>query len=654
MKQVLFLSCLLFNGILLFAQNDYRCFDKNYERGKRQFQEAKFDSAYLSLRAAKYGCRPTRPNTDINEWLIKAQEGMIGLIREEKRKTEDALGLANNIIDAFYFYDDKYALAFKDNTYGFINKEGEVMIDYLYDQAQSFDYTGFASVSRNGQSLLIDTAGTEYPYYSNVDETVTNARAIDLSGSGLNAVPDAVFRQMELRLLFLRNNRIAELPGEVENVGNLNVLDLSNNDLVQLPPEINQLSEIRQLKLNRNALNKLNISGLSALEELSFSANKLNQMPNLWSLKQLTFINASRNNLTTLLRNGRFVIPSSVKNLDLSYNELSSLPAEINQLNNLEYLNLAGNPLSALPKDLSKLENLRVVDLTEIETMPLGNVLSAFSNCKKEIVLTNSGKFDGSATSKLQILLPLDAEITKDFVVLDKAPRVYIYFVNQPTLPAELFEMSNVSYDTWDRYGQQFQGMEAFPTAIKCYKKAFETQNDTIQFGYIGECYRLAEKPDSALVFYEALLAHPRILNYQQECYFKRRAAQQYFALKEYQKTVDLFLGQAEQYPDDHQHHFFLGYYAIFTKQHELAIRSSRRSLELAPEVNGAISNLVLALVQNGQYEEARPLYLEWKDKTFSGGRTGKSVFQKDIEDLRKSGIKLHPDFNKVSDLLND
>ena len=43
-------------------------------------------------------------------------------------EAEQSLALANKIIDAFYFYDEKFALAYKNNRYGFINKEGDQVI----------------------------------------------------------------------------------------------------------------------------------------------------------------------------------------------------------------------------------------------------------------------------------------------------------------------------------------------------------------------------------------------------------------------------------------------------------------------------------------------------------------------------------------------
>ncbi|MGB1206632.1 MAG: hypothetical protein ACPG5B_13345 [Chitinophagales bacterium] len=51
-------------------------------------------------------------------------------IAENEKLKADSLNAKNKkIIDAFYFYEGKYALAYKNNKFGFIDKEGDIMID---------------------------------------------------------------------------------------------------------------------------------------------------------------------------------------------------------------------------------------------------------------------------------------------------------------------------------------------------------------------------------------------------------------------------------------------------------------------------------------------------------------------------------------------
>ena len=58
---------------------------------------------------------------------------------------------------------------------------------------------------------------------------------------------------------------------------------------------------------------------------------------------------------------------ANLRVLDLSDNNFTGVPAEIGQLSKLEILNLSGNPVTGLPLELGNLKNLRVLDLRNTE-----------------------------------------------------------------------------------------------------------------------------------------------------------------------------------------------------------------------------------------------------------------------------------------------
>lgn len=91
----------------------------------------------------------------------------------------------------------------------------------------------------------------------------------------------------------------------------------------------------------------------------------------------------------------------------------------------------------------------------------------------------------------------------------------------------------------------------------------------------------------------------------------------------------------------------------MFVNKPKEAITSAQKSLELSPDKTGVYSNLALGYVLNNEFEKAKPIYMEWKDKQFDNSRTWKEVFLADIADLEAAGIK-HKDFEKVRELLNE
>ncbi len=55
---------------------------------------------------------------------------------------------------------------------------------------------------------------------------------------------------------------------------------------------------------------------------------------------------------------------TSLKTLDLSWNNITELPEWISSLSSLEELNLRGNKLEALPETISSLSSLKILNIT--------------------------------------------------------------------------------------------------------------------------------------------------------------------------------------------------------------------------------------------------------------------------------------------------
>ena len=176
------LIILMLISINTFAQkyNDY------LDSAKLKFSQEKYFDAYEFYKAAKvYGknlpsiVAQSEEGIDKSIVAIKRQkeisDSLYIVANEEKIKTQtalnkadSALNIANTIVNAMYFYDDKLALAYNGEKWGYINKKGEVMIDFLYYEAEMFaEESGFAKVKDIQGEYLIDTSGNKYLYANN-------------------------------------------------------------------------------------------------------------------------------------------------------------------------------------------------------------------------------------------------------------------------------------------------------------------------------------------------------------------------------------------------------------------------------------------------------------------------------------------------------
>jgi len=102
------------------------------------------------------------------------------------------------------------------------------------------------------------------------------------------------------------------------------------------------------------------------LVELNLSRNQLKTLPAAISmLKNVKRLIVDRNKLATLPSEiGQM---ESLQELILNRNELSTLPKEIGKLENLYLIDLWGNNIDDLPKSMKEMKNLKEVDLRVID-----------------------------------------------------------------------------------------------------------------------------------------------------------------------------------------------------------------------------------------------------------------------------------------------
>jgi tetratricopeptide (TPR) repeat protein len=104
-----------------------------------------------------------------------------------------------------------------------------------------------------------------------------------------------------------------------------------------------------------------------------------------------------------------------------------------------------------------------------------------------------------------------------------------------------------------------------------------------------------------------------------------------------------------------------LSFYQLFAKDFKGAEQSAREALNPTSfekpenydaEMEWVHTNLALALLYQGKFEEAKAIYLKYKDIAY-GETTYKEAFLSDFKELEAEGIT-HPDVAKIKQLLQD
>ena len=175
-------------------------------------------------------------------------------------------------------------------------------------------------------------------------------RTLNLSGNRLTSLPTEIGELARLRVLNAANNRLNRIPSEIQKLRELEYLYLHENSIVSLPESFGDLAGITELYLQNNRLVRLpaNMGSLSRLRQLAVNGNEISTLPStIFRLPYLTALNLSKNHMAVLPSElGRL---GELDNLNVSSNRLETLPSSIVSLQKLRRLNIAFNRFSGLP-----------------------------------------------------------------------------------------------------------------------------------------------------------------------------------------------------------------------------------------------------------------------------------------------------------------
>ncbi|XP_044258031.1 chaoptin isoform X2 [Tribolium madens] len=327
------------------------------------------------------------------------------------------------------------------------------ILDLSHNSLYELDFDTF----RNTKKLqLLDTSHNRISEVPNdLFKFLGNLRIVDFSHNRLRSLPDNLFRETGLERLDVSHNLLAKLPltslsissaetlceldlswnsisslshgGQLSRFKSLSWLDLSYNRLGQIDAgTFKGIPRLASLNLGHNSQLTLEINGLSfqgleyTLLHLNLDNVSLSQVPTL-STPNLLSLSLAFNSLPTVALEIAGNI-SSLRYLNLDYNDLSAVPIVTHSLTELRYLSMEGNPITTLSNTsllgaANQLEelNLKNIDLSVLELgafckmQPLRTLrIGIYSNIKNYNIPTILQFNDG--LKNLEILVIKDTD----------------------------------------------------------------------------------------------------------------------------------------------------------------------------------------------------------------------------------------------------
>ncbi|KAL0992507.1 hypothetical protein UPYG_G00094250 [Umbra pygmaea] len=176
-------------------------------------------------------------------------------------------------------------------------------------------------------------------------------RGVDLSGNDFKGgyFPEHVKSMSSLRWLKLNRTGLCYLPEELAALHKLEHLSVSHNSLTTLHGELSSLPNLRAVVARANNLKNSGVPDdifqLDDLSVLDLSFNQLTEIPrDLENSKNMLVLNLSHNSIDAI-SNQLFINLTDLLYLDLSDNKLDSLPPQMRRLVHLQTLILNNNPL---------------------------------------------------------------------------------------------------------------------------------------------------------------------------------------------------------------------------------------------------------------------------------------------------------------------
>lgn len=172
--------------------------------------------------------------------------------------------------------------------------------------------------------------------------------ALDLRANSLTSLPEELAELTNLKLLDVGENQLTSLPFSALSKVPLRTLNAPKNSLqgTLIPESVDRLENLQTLNVASNTVEVFSANDNLALPELQslfISINRIKNLPCVSSWQSLMVLSAEDNSIVELPEG--LINLKTVKNIDLTGNNLTRLDEKIGFMENLTSLRIANNPL---------------------------------------------------------------------------------------------------------------------------------------------------------------------------------------------------------------------------------------------------------------------------------------------------------------------
>ncbi|KPP73196.1 hypothetical protein Z043_107735 [Scleropages formosus] len=279
---------------------------------------------------------------------------------------------------------------------------------------------------------------------------------------GNNQIEMVEARQLKhlsaLSVLELRDNKVKTLPDEITLLESLERLDIANNNISSLPCALGNMPKLKILALEGNPLRtirrdllikgtqellkylrsriqeqpdvkteqdshtamtlpsqaKINVHAIKTLKTLDYSGKQEASVPDdvfdAVGSDPVSVVNFSKNELSAVPP--RIIeLKSTVSDINLGFNKLTSIPPDFSMLQNLAHIDFRNNLLVSLPEELEALSKLRSIILSFNRFKVFPNVLYQIRSLETILISNNQvGSVDPIKLKGLERLSTLDLQ----------------------------------------------------------------------------------------------------------------------------------------------------------------------------------------------------------------------------------------------------